>query len=502
MLRSIGPLPFPRRRSPDVEAARLPTGSGVGALSLVRGGTAALGIALGALAAACSADEEGTRPGASPSSPAAVPATVELLAERGGALAAATETVRLARHAGALWASTSQWKAPEPGGGAVLRKRGPEAPWTVVLRSDQRRVMALESFTVPARRNGGAAAEVLLTQARVDGRSELRWLVGDADDLSGRFPLESARADARSLGGHAEGDGFAFYAGVRPTGILRGEWRPEPGTIAWSREAELAVGGGRIDRKVTGFASCGGAMWATVRETLYRRREGDLASGAERWSRVYTAPVENARNSGLRGLTCIEHDGGPALLVAKEGRGEILRFDARGDEESSRADGSLSPVVEADLRELVHESLRATGHALPARGRGAVGYVLPAYNEMLEIADGVYLTGVEWSYRGGRCPETRVCQPERTFDAAACTLRRERRASGAAWSLACLGGEATPAPSVNVPVRPGESFVAVRALRPSPWVPGDLYLAGYDANFVASEGTAWIARVERARLLP
>jgi hypothetical protein len=422
--------------------------------------------------------------------PAAVDADIELLAALGGAMAATTEVATLVAHAGSLWATTSQWMAPEPVGGALLRRRSADDPWQVVEQTDQLRVMALQRFTVPARHTGGDAVDVLVTQTRADGVSALRWMVGDAEGLAEGFALPDSPSDARSLGAHDEGDAFAFYAGVRPTGVLRGEWDAAGRTIVWSDIPELVVVGDGLDQKVTGFASCGGAAWVTVRTSLYRRSDGAVADGAARWTEVYRDPDDNVDNSGLRGITCVRRADGDALLLGREGPGTMLRFD-------ELAGDVLAPVVEADIAAVVGAALREWGHDVATTGPGSIGYVIPAYNDLLPIAEGVHLTGVEWSYALGACPSTRTCQPQRTFDAQACLLRRDDPDGRGEprWSLRCLAGEATPAAIVDDPVQGGQAFVAVRALQVAPWAPDQLWLAGYDANFVPSAGTGWVGHV-------
>ena len=152
-------------------------------------------------------------------------------------------------------------------------------------------------------------------------------------------------------------------------------------------------------------------------------------------------------------------------------------------------------VTGPDAATLIGDTLRSWGHDVPLDGPGAVGYVIPAYNEWIDVGGGVHLTGVEWNYRLGACPTTRSCQPQRTFDAAACVLRRVTgpAADEPAWSMVCLGGEAQPAGVVDDPVQQGQAFVAVRAMRQAPWDLDELWFAGYDANFVPAVGTGWLA---------
>ncbi len=84
---------------------------------------------------------------------------------------------------------------------------------------------------------------------------------------------------------------------------------------------------GAVTQKVTGFAECGGALYTTINTTLYRRNDGTLPSAIPRWVPVYRAPPVGPHNSGLRGITCIEHGGSPSLLISTEGNGDVYRFD-------------------------------------------------------------------------------------------------------------------------------------------------------------------------------
>jgi len=435
--------------------------------------------------------------------PAAVPVTYEFVADTvadGDPLRATTEVTTVVAFAGDLWASTSQWMAPRPVGGAILRRGARDGGWTSVLQTAQLRVMALEAFTVPS--NGGEA-EVLLAQAQERGAGrELRWSVAPDRALASRFALPHADATARSFGVHVADDGgVTFFAGVQPTGVLAGAWDADARTIRWSPTPELVAPGAGLDQKVTGFTSCGGAAWVTVRGTLYRRRTDggtDAATGGP-WQPVWTAAVANPDNSGLRGVRCVHHDGAPAILLGVEGSGELVRFDAV-DRLGPVAAARLEPLLELDTRALIERTLRAWGHDIPSSGPGAVGYTIPAYNEFTDVGERVVLAGVEWSYDLGRCPTTRRCQPQRTFDAQACVLRRAGDTGTPDWQLRCLATPPDSPSPVPDPVTPGAAIVAVRAMQVAPWSPDELWLVGYDANFVPSIGTGWSARLPLASL--
>lgn len=441
-----------------------------------------------------------------PVDPWAVPGRLEPVGGPGQAAAGATETVHLVSHGDRLFAATGFWTSPSPQGGSVLVKDRSDGPWQVALQTESLRVTALESFVVPASSNRGTAVPVLLTHGRIGGVSQLRWLVGDDAAFDGSFPVGGATTDVRSFGGRAEGDEYAFYAGTRPGGMLRGVWDAGARTIRWSSQTELTTTepDGSPPR-FAGMADCGGAMYATANVQLWRRNDGDLPSGTPRWSLMYQAPPVGDANTGLRGLTCVDHRGQPSLLVAREGSGQILRFDGLP---SGTVTGLLpTPAVDAEARQVIGDGLRAWGHDVPTTGTGSVNYVIPAYNEMLEVpqpAPGgpkTWLVGVEFTYLGGACPAGRTCLGP--YEASACLMiRTESGDDDPIWGLRCLGGpEMSPAGTSSRPVTRGAAFVATRTIRPSPWENGRLYLGGYDANSIPSTGTAWVATTSLADLL-
>lgn len=451
-----------RKRAIDVPASRRTR----------RCHAATCAILAAAVLAACSDANFGSP--LEPVDPAAVPVTYEFVADTvadGAPLQATTEVTNVVAFAGDLWASTSQWMAPQPVGGAILRRGARDAAWTPVLQTSQLRVMALEAFSVPA---AGGDVEVLLAQAQEsDADRELRWSVAPDRTLASRFALPDAGGAARSFGVHVtESGSVTFFAGVQPTGVLAGAWDADARTIRWSPTPELVAPGAGLDQKVTGFASCGGAAWVTVRGTLYRRRTDSGTDAVTRgpWQPMWTVAVANPDNSGLRGVSCVVHEGAPAILLGVEGSGEIVRFDAV-DRLGAAAVAPLEPVLELDTRALIERTLRAWGHAVPSSGPGAVGYTIPAYNEFTDVGDGVVLAGVEWSYDLGRCPATRRCQPQRTFDAQGCVLRRAGDVGTPDWQLRCLAtppDSPIPVPTRSRPERRSSPYAPCRPRRGRP----------------------------------
>ncbi len=244
-----------------------------------------------------------------------------------------TETEALVTQAGRVFAATGQWEYPGPSAfGQVLVKKTKTASWSVFEQTQSLRVQALDSFSIPRDQGLGAGHALLVTQAIVDGRSRIQWLLDGANSFSLRNSyVLPAGADVRAFGAHEAGGVWSVYAGVRPTGVIQGVWSPARHTLVFNSNPELTVAppasGGAVTQKVTGFADCGGGLYTTISTTLYRRNDGALPSGIPRWVPVYRAPPVGPHNSGLRGVTCISHDGSASLLLSTEGNGNVYRFD-------------------------------------------------------------------------------------------------------------------------------------------------------------------------------
>jgi hypothetical protein len=433
------------------------------------------------------------------------------------------EVMALASHSGRLFAATDQWEYSGPAAyGQVLVKNSSQSPWKVFERTQSTRVQVLDSFPIPSDQGLGAGHSLLITQAIVDGRSPIQWLLDGARSFtpSHSFALSGLGDDVRSFGAHESGGVWAVYAGVNPTGILRGAWSRTKRTLVFSHQPELTAAPpkspGLKTRKVTAFADCGGALYVTINTRLYRRNDGPLRHGIARWVLVYQEPPVGSFNSGLRGLSCITHRGGQSLLVSIEGNGNVYRFDhlPRGqiDAAASAVPGhgvaGLVPVLEFSPIPALRRMLAAQGTAIPAKGRGSIDYVIAAYNNFETVKiDGIQrqLFGVEHAYLG-ECPAGRTCGPTAfgaaTFDAAACFAIRTDRGTSITYALRCLSGPSFRSPGARSgqPVRGGQAFVSIRTIKPSPFAPGQLYYGGYDCNFSPADGTAWVGSSTTAAL--
>lgn len=408
----------------------------------------------------------------------------------------------LVAHAGRLFAATDQWEYPASGAaGQVLVKNSAASGWRVFEQTQSLRVQALGSLPIPSDQGAGRGHSLLVTQAIVDGRSRLQWLVDRASSFMRRnsYALPFVTDDVRAFGAHESDGEWAVYAGVAPTGILRGTWSRTKRTLIFDPVPELAAAPPRSPglktQKVTGFADCAGALYASINTKLFRRNDGGLAPGVARWVLVYQAPPVGAHNSGLRGLTCTTHHGSDSLLVSTERNGRVYRLDQlpRGH---LTGDRSLVAHLEFSPIPTIRTMLAAQGTEVPPSGPGAVHYVIAAYNHFATMKLGAVsqqLFGLEWNY-AGRCPATRTCQPGKSFDASACFAVRTDRPTSPTYVLRCLSGaQFTPTGTITTPVRSGQALVSIRTIARSPFGDRRIYYGGYDCNFYPADTTAWIA---------
>ncbi len=434
-----------------------------------------------------------------------------------------TETEALVAHSGRLFAATGQWEYPGPSAyGQILVKKSKSSPWTVFEQTQSLRVQALDSFSIPSDQGLGPGHSLLVTQAIVAGNSRIQWLLDGARSfsLSNSYVLP-AGADVRAFGAH-ESDGiWSVYAGVRPTGVLPGVWSPSRRTLVFSSKPELTVAPpgspGAVTQKVTGLANCAGAVYSTINTTLYRRNDGALPSGVPRWVPVYRAPPVGPHNSGLRGITCVTHDGSPSLLISTEGNGDVYRFDhlPRGqlDTTASPSPGSVTgglvQTLEFQPIPAIRQMLAAQGTIIPATGRGSIAYVIAAYNntdfQTIKVG-GInrQVFGFEWGYLGV-CPALQKCGPIASgvvhFNASACFAARTDQGPSPTYTLRCLNGPTlNPSAQVSKPIRSGQAFVSIRSIVPSPFADGRIYYGGYDSNFYPADGTAWVATSTRSSI--
>lgn len=437
-----------------------------------------------------------------------------------------TETNALVPQGNRLFAATDQWEYPGPDAyGQVLVKDKANGPWRVFEQTQGLRVQALDSFSIPGDQGLGRGRSLLVTQAVLGGQSVVQWALDGASAFApaDSYALSSSGDDVRAFGAHEANGQWAVYAGVNPTGILRGVWSPSTHSLVFDPTPELSVPASKPGvpaQKVTGFADCGGALYTTINTTLFRRNDGNLPAGVARWVPLYSEPRGPAEfNSGLRGITCITHDGSSSLLVSTEGSGDVYRFDhlPRGqiDVPASLRPGpgvtALVPTLEFAPAPAIRSMLASSGTDVPSSGAGSIGYVIAAYNngdfQTVQL-DGKtrQVFGFEWGYVGS-CPSTRTCGPVAFkaihFDAHACFAIRTPSGSSQGYQVHCLSGpDFTPTGTVGNPIRAGQAFVSIRTIVPSPFEDSRLYYGGYDCNFNPADGTAWVGTSTLSAIRP
>jgi hypothetical protein len=477
----------------------------------------ALIVLIAAIIVACGGTNVGSPTATSSPSPSdafAVLATrQELTTGPQSTVAHDNEIMALAVHSGLLFAATDQWEYPgQTAAGQVLVKDSADSPWRVFEQTQSLRVQVIDSFPIPDGQGLGSGHSLLVTQAIVNGRSVIQWLLDGAESFSPTqsYALAAKSDDVRSFGAHESDGVWSVYAGVRPEGILRGDWSPETKTLVFDPTPELSVEpprtAGAATQKVTAFAECDGALYVSINTRLFRRNDGSLQPGLPRWALVYQAPPVGAHNSGLRGLTCVSHDGSPSLLLASEGSGNVYRLDnlpqGQINDLASRTydagAAGLTPTLEFSPIPAYVQMRAAEGTAIPTSGAGSVVYVIDAYNNFETINVGGVdrqFFGIEFGY-AGVCPATRLCGPTAlsavTFDSDACFVVRTDEGDSPAYALRCLDGpDFTPSPA-GKPILPGQAFVSIRTIKPSPFGDDDIYYGGYDCNFYPADGAAWI----------
>jgi hypothetical protein len=427
-----------------------------------------------------------------------------------------TETDAIVAHGKRLFATTDQWTySGRPAYGQILVKDSANAPWQVFEQTQGLRVEeGLASFTIPSDQGLGPGHSILITEAVIHGRTELQWLLDGATSFTpaDSYTLPPNVVDVRSFGAHEHDGVWAVYAGVDPTGILRGTWSKTMHTLLFSPVPELTVppeSSEPLAQKVTAFADCGGALYTTIHTRLYRRNDGKLPSGMPRWALLYREQPVAPQNSGLRGLTCITYQGAPALLFSTEGSGDVYRLThlpqgqldpARPAPSLRRAAGGMVMTREFSPVPAIRRMLASEGTSVPATGPGHISYVIAAYNNFDTVSiDGTtqQLFGFEWAYRT-QCPATRTCGPVGSggahFDAAACFAVRSGSQPSPTYKIRCLSGpDLTPIGKVGDPILSGQAFVSIRTIVASPFGDGRLYYGGYDCDHYPADGTAWIA---------
>jgi len=392
-----------------------------------------------------------------------------------------TEIVHLVAHKGRLYAGNGYW----------MDTRGEEKiPWSQVLVLDSRdgtwkvdlalgpkhlRVTALESvtFTTDAEGKGLAAPVNLLLAAsdiqRGDGESNI-WTRDDESNSWVKTTLEAGpkyRRSTRALAVHRDQrtgvDRIFVAAGA--LGIYSGVYDGnQPGRIRWDGKAEL----GPVAIRPMSFVEANGSLYASAGVCVYRRTDGP----APVWEKVYSDNTrEHWELGGIRGLSAVRSPNGSGESILFSHTDRIIRIDPNDDHQAT---------VELKIRQLLQKSW----------GTAVRGSIIAAYSDMMPLKDPatgctVHIVGVQGRIeRGERNKEYR----RDTFFgwyAGGSYLIRE---SDQSYRLKEVNGRWAPG-------KP--KLVAPRTFVISPFPDdggGQVYFAGFDANFFPALDTAWVFR--------
>ena len=392
-----------------------------------------------------------------------------------------TEIVHLVAHKGRLYAGNGYWmdtrgqeKIPWS---QVLVLDSPHGSWKVdlALGPEHLRVTALKSVTFTTDADGKAlAAPVNLLLAASDiQRGHRESNIWTRDDDSNTWVKTTLQGDpkyrrsTRALTVHRDQrtgvDRIFVAAGA--LGIYSGVYdADQPGRIRWDGKAEL----GPVTIRPMSFAEANGSLYASAGVSVYRRTDGQSPV----WEKVYSDNTrEHWELGGIRGLSAVRSPNGSGESILFSHTDRIIRMDPK--------DGHKA-TVELRIRQLLQKSW----------GTAVRGSIIAAYSDMMLLKDPatgqtVHIMGLQGRIeRGERNKEYR---PDTFFGwyAGGSYLIRE---SDQSYRLKEVNGRWAPG-------KP--KLVAPRTFVISPFpddAVGQIYFAGFDANFFPTLDTAWVFR--------
>ena len=394
-----------------------------------------------------------------------------------------TEIVHLTAHKGRLYAGNGYWMDTRGHGNTpwsqVLVLDSPGGTWKVdlALGPPHLRVTALESVTFTTDGSGKALARpvnLLLAASDVqDGhRKSHIWTRNDETNTWTRTMLQGDpkyRRSTRALIVHRDrrtGVDRVFVA-AGALGIYSGVFDPsQPGKIRWDARAEL----GPVTIRPMAFVEANGGLYTAAGVSVYRRTDGP----APTWKKVYSDKTrEHWELGGIRGLTAVPTPKGPGQSILFSHTDRLIRIDPKDDHKAT---------VELAIRQLLQKSW-----GMPVRGS-----IIAAYSDLMPLKDPktgrtVHIAGVQARINRGNMSRDRKYPPNTFFGwyAGGAYLIRE---SAGRYRLKEVNGRWAPG-------KP--KLVAPRAVVISPFpkdAGGQVYFAGFDANFFPALDTAWIFR--------
>ena len=392
-----------------------------------------------------------------------------------------TEIVHLAAHKGRLYAGNGYW----------MDTRGyRNIPWSQVLVLDARdgtwkvdlalgpphlRVTALKSVTFTTDGDGKAlAAPVNLLLAASDIQGGLRkshiWTRDDDSNAWVKTTLHGDpkyRRSTRALIVHRDRETGVdrIFVAAGALGIYSGVFDAnQPGKIRWDKKAEL----GPVTIRPMAFAKANGSLYASAGVSVYRRTDGRSPV----WKKVYSDETrEHWELGGIRGLTAVPSPRGSGQSILFSHTDRIIRIDPKDDHKAT---------VELRIRQLLQKGW----------GTAVSGSIIAAYSDMMPLRDPatgrtVHIVGVQGRIeRGGKDKKYRRDTFFGWYAGGAYLIRESDRS----YRLKEVNGRWAPG-------RP--KLVAPRAFVVSPFpedAGGQVYFAGFDANFFPALDTAWVFR--------
>jgi len=392
-----------------------------------------------------------------------------------------TEIVHLVAHKGRLYAGNGYW----------MDTRGyRRIPWSQVLVLNSRhgtwkvdlalgpphlRVTALESVTFATDGDGKALAapvNLLLAASDIQGgrRKSHIWTRDDDSNTWVKTTLQGDpkyRRSTRALAVHRDQktgvDRIFVAAGA--LGIYSGVFDAnQPGKIRWDKKAEL----GPVTIRPMSFVEANGSLYASAGVSVYRRTDGPSPV----WDKVYSDNTrEHWELGGIRGLTAVPSPDGSGESILFSHTDRIIRIDPKDNHRAT---------VELRIRQLLQRSW----------GTAVRGSIISAYSDMMPLKDPatgrtVHIAGVQG--RIERRKRNNAYRPDTFFGwyAGGSYLIRE---SDQRYRLKEVNGRWAPG-------KP--KLVAPRTFVVSPFpddAGGQVYFAGFDANFFPALDTAWVFR--------
>jgi hypothetical protein len=359
----------------------------------------------------------------------------------------------------------------------VLVLDSPDATWKVdlALGPGHLRVTALESVTFTTDADGKALAapvNILLAASDIQrGHLESNiWTRDDDNNTWARTTLQAGskyRRSTRALIIHSDKrtgiDRIFVAAGA--LGIYSGVYDAnQPGRIRWDKKAEL----GPVAIRPMSFVEANGGLYASAGVSVYRRTDGPSPV----WEKVY---FDNTREhwelGGIRGLSAVPSPNGSGESILFSHTDRIIRIDPNDNYQAT---------VELKIRRLLQKSW-----ATAVRGS-----IIAAYSDMMPLKDPatgrtVHIMGVQGRIERGQ--RNKKYRPDTFFGwyAGGSYLIRQ---SDKSYRLKEVNGRWGPG-------KP--KLVAPRAFVISPFTDdagGQVYFAGFDANFFPALDTAWVFR--------